>query len=259
MVGCPSAGLELRSAWATDVPTARAAPVALAGDIRGIVTKIDPARKELVLEGRVFTMDALLTQEKVAEQIVEGGGDYVMIVKGNQPSLQACLAALFETPSGSLLERPSAQTLDQGHGRIEQRKIECSTSLTGYGYWPGLEQVFRLERNVTIKKTDQQRSEVVYGVTSLSPKQADASRLLSLVRGHWAIENGSHWVRDVTFDEDRSQVRVGNIPQVMASFRNLAIGLLRQAGETNIAAACRRMAAQPWSALALIGITQKTE
>jgi len=223
------------------------------------IGRVSDLLKELVLEGRVFTMDALLTQEKVAEQIVEGGGDYVMIVKGNQPSLQACLAALFETPSGSLLERPSAQTLDQGHGRIEQRKIECSTSLTGYGYWPGLEQVFRLERNVTIKKTDQQRSEVVYGVTSLSPKQADASRLLSLVRGHWAIENGSHWVRDVTFDEDRSQVRVGNIPQVMASFRNLAIGLLRQAGETNIAAACRRMAAQPWSALALIGITQKTE
>ena len=96
-------------------------------------------------------------------------------------------------------------------------------------------------------------------MTSLTQKRADASGLLSLVRGHWAIENGSHWVRDVTFDEDRSQVRVGNIPQVMASFRNLVMGLLRQAGETNIAAACRRMAAQPWNALALIGITQKTE
>src|SRR5215831_1801717 len=84
----------------------------------------------LVMEGRIFTMDALLTQEKVAEQIVQGGGDYVMIVKGNQPSLQATLAALFEMPSGSLLERPCAQTLDQGHGRIEQRRIECSTSLT---------------------------------------------------------------------------------------------------------------------------------
>lgn len=223
------------------------------------IGQVSDLLKGLLLEGRIFTMDALLTQEKVAEQIVEGGGDYVMIVKGNQPSLQATLAALFETPSGSLLERPSAQTLDQGHGRIEQRRIECSTSLTGYGYWPGLEQVFRLERIVTTKKTGKERSEVVYGVTSLPPERAEASRVLSLVRGHWAIENGSHWVRDVTFDEDRSQVRVGNIPQVMASLRNLVIGLLRQAGERNIAAACRRMAAQPWSALALIGLTQRTE
>lgn len=140
--------------------------------------------KSLLLEGRLLTMDALLTQEKVAEQIVAAGSDYVMIVKGNQPGLQAMLAALFETPAGSLLERPWAQTLDLGHGRIEQRKIECSSSLSGYGYWPGLEQVFRLERIVTIKKTDQQRSEVVYGMTSLTQQRAQAARLLSLVRGH---------------------------------------------------------------------------
>jgi len=79
-------------------------------------------------------------------------------------------------------------------------------------------------------------------------------RLLGLVRGHWSIENQSHWVRDVTFDEDRSQVRCGNIPQVMATLRNTAIGLLRWAGYTNIAAACRRLAAQPGLALTLIGI-----
>ena len=80
------------------------------------------------------------------------------------------------------------------------------------------------------------------------------SRLLELVRGHWQIENKSHWVRDVTFDEDRSQVRCGNIPQIMAALRNTVIGLLRWAGQTNIAAACRRLAAQPAQALALIGI-----
>ena len=79
-------------------------------------------------------------------------------------------------------------------------------------------------------------------------------RLLALVRGHWYIENQSHWVRDVTFDEDRSQVRCGNIPQVMAALRNTVIGLMRWAGYTNIAAACRRFAAQPALALELIGI-----
>jgi hypothetical protein len=78
--------------------------------------------------------------------------------------------------------------------------------------------------------------------------------VLALVRGHWAIENKSHGVRDVTFDEDRSQGRCGNIPQVMTTLRNTAIGLLRWAGHTNMAAACRRLAAQPMQALALIGI-----
>jgi hypothetical protein len=83
--------------------------------------------------------------------------------------------------------------------------------------------------------------------------------LLNLVRQHWAIENRSHWVRDVTYDEDRSQVRCGSIPQVMAALRNLAIGLMRIAGEPNIAAAGRRFAAQPWAALALIGIPARIE
>src|SRR2546428_6752451 len=93
-----------------------------------------------------------------------------------------------------------------------------------------------------------------YGVTSLTPERATPGRVLDLVRGHWHIENTSHWVRDVTFDEDRSQVRCGSIPQVMAALRNTALGLLRWAGHTNIAAACRRLAAQPAQAFALIGI-----
>jgi len=114
--------------------------------------------------------------------------------------------------------------------------------------------VFELGRHVLIQNTGEERVEVVYGVTSLRPERATPGHLLALVRGHWQIENKSHWVRDVTFDEDRSQVRCGNIPQVMAALRNTAIGLLRWAGHTNIAAACRRLAAQPVQALALIGI-----
>jgi hypothetical protein len=119
--------------------------------------------------------------------------------------------------------------------------------------WPGLEQVFMVERSTTVKKTGEYYAETVYGITSLTPEQADASRLNSLVRGHWHIENRSHWVRDVTFDEDRSQVRSGNIPQVMAALRNTAIGLMRWAGETNIAGACRTFAAKPRLAMKLIG------
>ena len=109
-------------------------------------------------------------------------------------------------------------------------------------------------RHGITKKTGTERVEVVYGVTSLRPERATPGRVLELVRGHWALENKSHWVRDVPFDDDRSQGRCGNIPQVMAALRNTAIGLLRWAGHTNIAAACRRLAAQPAQALALIGI-----
>jgi hypothetical protein len=144
--------------------------------------------------------------------------------------------------------------VDIGQGRIEQRHITTSEALVGDSDWPGLAQVFELGRHVITKKTGKERAEVVYGVTRLRPERATPGRLLELVRGHWHRENKSPWVRDVTCDEDRSQVRGGNSPQVLAALRNTAIGLRRWAGYTNIAAACRQLAAQPAQALALIGI-----
>jgi len=208
---------------------------------------------QIVLTGRIVTMDALLTQRQVAQTIVEAGGDYVMIVKENQPQLKADIELVFTLPPvGDRQE--STRTVDVGHGRIETRNLTTSEALGGYSDWPGLAQVFEVGRHVITKKTEKERVEVVYGVTSLSPERATPNRLLELVRGHWGIENKSHWVRDVTFDEDRSQVRCGNIPHIRAALRNTAIGLLRWAGHTNIAAACRRLAAQPAQALALIGI-----
>jgi predicted transposase YbfD/YdcC len=211
--------------------------------------------RHLVLEGRIVTMDALLTQREIAQQIVDAGGDYVMVVKENQPQLLDDIETVFALPPMSGERRTVAETLDLGHGRIEQRGLRTSDVLRGYSDWPGLAQVFRLERQVIIKRTGEVRQEVVAGVTSLAPERADATRLLALVRGQWHIENQSHWVRDVTFDEDRSQVRCGNIPQVMAALRNTVIGLMRWAGYTNMAGACRRFAAQPTAALHLIGIT----
>jgi predicted transposase YbfD/YdcC len=211
--------------------------------------------RHLVLEGRVVTMDALLTQRQIAQHIVGAQGDYVMVVKENQPQLLDDIETVFALPPMPGERRTAAETLDLGHGRIEQRWLRTRDVLMGYSDWPGLAQVFRLERQVTIKKTGEVREEVVAGVTSLAPERADATRLLALVRGHWHIENQSHGVRDVTFDEDRSQVRCGNIPQVIAALRNTVIGLMRWAGYTNIAAACRRFAAQPTAVLHLIGIT----
>jgi len=208
----------------------------------------------LILEGRVITVDALLTQRKLAEAILAQRGHYLMIAKENQAELKAWIRSVFDEPIW-LREAPAvAETIDCSHGRIEHRKLQASWSLSGSPVWPGLEQVFEIERRVIKKNSGEIREEIVYGCTSLSREQASAEELLKIARGHWHIENKSHWVRDVTFDEDRSQVRRGSIPQVMAALRNTAIGLMRSAGETNIAAACRRFAAQPWSTLALIGI-----
>jgi predicted transposase YbfD/YdcC len=217
------------------------------------ITQVEAVLRQLVLPGRVFTMDALLPQRHVAQAIVDGGGDYVMIVKENQPQLHADIALVFTLPPAGD-QQPRARTVDIGHGRIEQRNITTSAALVGYNDWPGLAQVFEIGRHVITKKTGEERVEVVYGVTSLRPERVSPGPWLAFVRGHWHIENKSHWVRDVTFDEDRSQVRCGNIPHVMAALRNTAIGVLRWAGHTNIAAACRQLAAQPAQALALIGI-----
>lgn len=210
--------------------------------------------RQVLLEGRVVTMDALLTQRPIAQQIVDAGGDYVMMVKDNQPQLREDIMTVFALPPIAGETRTVAETVDSGHGRIEQRRLQTSDVLVGYSDWPGMAQVFQVERCVIIKKTGEVREEVVAGVTSLALEYADAPRLLALIRGQWLIENQSHWVRDVTFDEDRSQVRCGSIPQVMAGLRNTVIGLMRRAGYTNIAAACRRFAAQPAFALELIGI-----
>jgi predicted transposase YbfD/YdcC len=217
------------------------------------ITAIATVLEGIVLRGRVLTMDALLTQRQVAQTIVAKGGDYVMIVKENQPKFKEEIELVFTLPpAGDHQEH--IRTVDVGHGRIETRNLTTSTALVGYSDWPGLAQVFEIGRHVIEKKTGKERVEVVYGVTSLGPEEAAPGRLLALVREHWSIENKSHWVRDVTFDEDRSQVRKGNIPQLMAALRNTAIGLLRMAGYTNIAQACRKMAAQPAQALALVGI-----
>lgn len=120
--------------------------------------------------------------------------------------------------------------------------------------FPFCGQVACIERHTEELKTGKKRSETVYLITSASPDKASPKQLLELNRGHWSIENKSYYVRDVTFDEDRSQIRTKAGSRMMAILRNLAISLLRMADYTNIAAATRRMAAKPHLALRLIGI-----
>lgn len=144
-------------------------------------------------------------------------------------------------------------TVEKGHGRREHRRLISTTALNDHVDWPGVGQVFRIERTRIV---DGERStEIAYGITSLPPKRADAERLLELTRGHWGIENGLFCVRDKTFGEDACRVRKGRAPQVLAGLRNLAIGLLNKLGWTNKAEAIRHYSYHWNKALSLIRTT----
>jgi hypothetical protein len=201
--------------------------------------------------GRVLTVDAGLAHRRLAQAVLDRRADYLMPIKANQPTLREDLRVLFADPPADV--RTAATTTAHG-GRVEVRRLWASTALIGYRAWPGLAQALCLERTVTRKASGRVRRAVAYAVTSLPPERAGPADLLRLWREHWHIGNKLHWVRDVTFDEDRSAVHAGAGPQVMAALRNAAIGLLRLLGHANIAAATRRFAAQPALALAAVGL-----
>jgi predicted transposase YbfD/YdcC len=142
--------------------------------------------------------------------------------------------------------------VDKGHGRLERRTLRTTTILTKEHDWAGLAQGFELRRERTEK--GKKTEEVVYGITSLGPTEADAERLLGLTRGHWAIENGLHYVRDVTLGEDGCRVRKGSAPQVLAAVRNAVIHLLSEVEADSRAGAIRRLNARPEEALVLLQI-----
>lgn len=183
----------------------------------------------------------------------------MLIVKENQGALFRLLQLYLEGPLRPYVRVQERTEADSGHGRVERRQIQVTVAVAGKLGWRGLAQGFRLERRVREKKTGKARQEVAYGITSLPTGIAGPEQLLELTRGHWKIENQSHYVRDVTYGEDQSQARCGSLPQVLAALRNTAIGLLRRAGHTNIAAATRYYAARPVEALALLGIAMTTK
>ncbi len=206
--------------------------------------------------GRVLTGDALFCQRNLCRQVTRAGGDYPLLVRENQPTLLRDLALLFD-PSADLpaplplLDRRAATTLERGHGRTHDRRhLVAPTDLTGYLDWPGLAQVFRLER--TWREGGSGHRHLHYGITSLPPADADAARLLALKRGHWQIENRLHRVKDVTLGEGRSAIHAGAGPAVRCLLRDTALGLLHQGGCRAVASRLRALADHPASALALV-------
>lgn len=185
-----------------------------------------------------------------------------MIVKHNQKTLYERLDALDW--AGVPVTH---QTREKGHGRREKRTIQVMDAPADLGF-PHAAQVFLIERYTTrtvrkrtkgsrkYKKVQAHTAVAVLGVTSLSSREAAPEHLATYVRGHWSIENKIHWVRDVTFREDASQVKTASRFRVMATLRNLVIGLIRQAGDTRIAATLRKIRHSPHQLLAILGLRQ---
>jgi predicted transposase YbfD/YdcC len=222
------------------------------------ITALPKVLGRLLLQGRVITVDALLTQRAIAAQIVAAGADYVMPVKGNQPALEAALAARFEGEALAEGEVQQVETDEQGHGRFEWRRLTLVQLPKDTLDWPGAWQGLRLERTTwRCRRTGAPRyeSSTVYGVTSLARTRAGAADLLGLTRGHWTVENRSHWVRDCLFREDASQVATGAVARAMTMLRTAAISLLRVHQEPNLARARRRLQAHPEECLALLGLS----
>lgn len=210
---------------------------------------------QLDWHNRVLTGDALYCQRTLCQQVLDAGGDYLFLVKANQPALFDDLRILFDPPFARppLTDARDAQTIDQGHGRYDDtRTLIASTDLIGYTRWPGLAQVFRLER--TWWANGKRHRTLRYGITSLPPTVASAERLLALRRGHWTIENQLHWVKDVSLGEDRSTVHRGVGPTIMATLRDTAVSVLHQAGRRRIAASLRYFSQRPREILALLGL-----
>jgi predicted transposase YbfD/YdcC len=215
----------------------------------GEVPGFAPLLGDLDLTGAVVTADALHTHADAAEFLVTSKqAHYLFTVKANQPSLLDRCAHL-PRHNVPVLDR----TRDRAHGRIELRTLKAVT-VGGFGF-PHTAQVIQFTRRVCDLRSRRWRTVTVDAATSLTHAQASPARLADLLRGHWAIENGLHYVRDVTFAEDACKVRAGTGPPVHACLRNLVIGALSRAGPVNLAAALRQHARDPTRPLATLGIT----
>lgn len=208
------------------------------------------------LRQTVTTMDALHTHRPLAAQIVQQGGDYLMVVKRNQPQLWEALELLFGTPPWPRGEedRLSYSSTSKGHGRLEKRTVQSSTALGAYVDWPGLRQVLRRTCRRVILSTGEVSERVSYGLTSLGRERVTLEQVAQLWRGHWDIENRNHYVRDETLGEDRCRVRTGHAAEALAILRNAVLNVLRHEGWVGIPDALRHYDASRRDTFHLLGL-----
>jgi predicted transposase YbfD/YdcC len=210
-----------------------------------------PLLAPIALSGTVVTADALHTQRKGAEFVVSKDGHYIFGVKENQPRLFDAALEAFE---GINFNQPELENSQRGHGRIDRHRVWTAPVPASAGF-PHASRFVIVERESSTLDDVRSSIETRFYVTDLTTDEATVEHLFRLTKGHWSIES-LHWVRDVTYDEDRSQVRTGTLPRVLATLRNLAIGIIRHATyrSVNIAAATRQLARQPELTLDLLGI-----
>jgi predicted transposase YbfD/YdcC len=211
------------------------------------------------LRNKVVIGDALHTQRQVSIQIGKAGGNFLWTVKGNHPQLLQDLEEWFDDQVPLLpgqgcppKDFRSATVTNKGHGRIETRTLTTSSQLNDFLDWPFLQQVFRLQRTVTISRTGKTRQETVYGITSLTDEQASPAQLLEMLRSYWQIENNLHYPRDVTLHEDQTRFKKHSAAHNLAVINNLVLSLLTNSHFPFVPSARRFFAAHPDQALALL-------
>jgi len=197
-----------------------------------------PLLSAIDIAGKEITADALLTQRAIATYLVEQrNAHYHFTVKNNQPGLFQDIALYFQDR-----KEPDYIACDPpDHGRIEIRKIWTTTELNTYLNFPHVGQAFVIQRESTDKKSGKYSCETAYGITSRTPEQADAKRVLTTNRGHWSIENSCHYIIDWNYDEDRSRIRTGHGPENMTRLRRFAISIIKSKGVRSVAQKMREL------------------
>lgn len=219
--------LHLLNAWSSDLQVCLG-QVAVDEDSNEI-TAVPKLLDLLELTGAVVTLDAMHCQKETAQAICDKGADYVLTVKGNQPTLHDQIQKCFEDAGEKDYNVPGLRRLkktERAHGRIERREyyvMPAPKSLRDTGDWADLRTIGMVYRERELRGTDSH--EVVFFISSLPPS---VQRLAKHLRGHWGIENSLHWSLDVTFGEDKSRIRLGNAPEIAGAFRRLALSILKR-------------------------------
>ncbi len=197
-----------------------------------------PLLSGIDIQDKTITADALLTQREFGRWLIEQkNAHYHFTVKGNQKDLFDDISFYFST----LNQKPDHATVNDGHGRVETRKIWVTTDLNDYLLFPHVGQTFMIERIVFHQKSSRETREIAYGITSKTPDIADAGQILQDNRGHWCIENSCHYIIDWNFDEDRSRIRKKHGPENISRLRRFAIGIIKTKEVGSVAQKMRRL------------------
>jgi predicted transposase YbfD/YdcC len=203
----------------------------------------------LLVKGRIMSVDAIFSCRAWCAAVHIYDGYYVIPIKDNNPAVLRDLQDFFEDEGIDQGEFQYHKETNKGHGRLEVREIWTSTQMNEWfeKEWAGIAQVFMIRR--TVKEKGEERIEIIYGITNLPRKKANAKRILELKRKHWYVENRLHYRRDVTLGEDASQVRSRGVPEVIAALNGGLLAFMDFMGVKNVAKQMRHFCAHPREAL----------